>query len=106
MKKTKLKVVSVVGAFIIFTTSGIKVYDKKIDHLNTICPLDKYFGIEHQIKEIEKLGYEAFYYPEITQKFYRKGEVLTLRDGYYIEYYEIVPDGYEKLDTPHDGYDY
>lgn len=104
--KKRLKVVSVVGAIIIFTTSGIKVYDKSINHLDKVCPLNKVFGIEHQVKEIERLGYDATYCKEVTQKFYRKGDIITLRDGYYIEYYEIAPEGYEKLDEPHGIYDY
>jgi len=91
----KLKVISITGVLAIGVgIASLKIYDKSIDHINEVCPLNKYFGVTHQVNVLESEGYEAKYYPEITQKFSMPAADIYVYDGNNVYYERHYKEGY------------
>ena len=92
-KVKKNKIIKYGGASILvgayFAYSGIKLYDFTIDHLHEYCPLNDYFGINHQLNVINNdksnPRYKAYYFENGKGKIYSDYTDEYIPEGFEIE---------------------
>lgn len=111
---TRLKVVSIISVPVFLLGAGFacKRADAKFDHTQALCffaenceKLGLDIGWKHQIKKIQESGLNAYHQNEKLSRTYRHSIELVIQDGNYIRREKMIPEGFEKLEKNHDGYD-